>query len=108
MADCDVVYHEQMVTARREHQCYECNRPIVKGATYERITGKWMDIPGSGFATYRFCADCILFLHWSGYTIRMDLGTNARTDPPGVPRFRRCWSGYPQVPHHPAATWGAQ
>lgn len=65
MSDCSVcisgwdgdapeVYNARMVKARREHKCYECGRPILRGQMYERVSGRW----DGDWGTYRFCSDC--------------------------------------------------
>jgi hypothetical protein len=35
------VFDEQVVTSRKQHECCECFRPIMKGIKYVRSTGKW-------------------------------------------------------------------
>jgi len=48
------MYHEQIVKARKPHQCYECNCEIKQGEKYERVTGKWE----GEFNVYEFCLIC--------------------------------------------------
>lgn len=43
------------VTARKEHQCCECDRTILKGETYEYVSGVW----SGKFSTYKTCLRCI-------------------------------------------------
>ena len=45
----------RMVLARREHKCYDCQRPIAPGIRYERVTGKWE----GQFLSHAFCVDCV-------------------------------------------------
>src|SRR5687768_5642766 len=47
-------YTEREVTARKDHQCYECCEPIRKGEKHQLVTGRWE----GEFTTYRFCAPC--------------------------------------------------
>lgn len=42
------------VKARKAHTCCECGDVIPKGATYERVTGKWYD----DIDVYKTCAAC--------------------------------------------------
>jgi len=46
---CNVTFR----TARKDHRCCECRRPIVKGERYEYTSGVW-DEP----ASFKTCADC--------------------------------------------------
>ena len=46
-------YAEYIVTARKEHKCYECRGKISRGARYYRICGKWDD-----FQSFRLCSVC--------------------------------------------------
>lgn len=43
MCDCESpeVYTEQWPKARKEYRCDECFKPIKKGATYYKFSGKW-------------------------------------------------------------------
>jgi hypothetical protein len=45
---------EKMVTARKSHQCYECNQPILPGSRYERIAMKYE----GDINTYELCSLC--------------------------------------------------
>lgn len=49
-------YHEEWITARKEHSCCECGTKIQKGVVYQRITGKW-DGRIDTFKTCEKCAD---------------------------------------------------
>lgn len=53
--DAPLMYHENIVCARKTHKCCECNRDIKPSAEYQRVTGKWYD----SFDTYRTCLDCM-------------------------------------------------
>lgn len=48
------MYAEKIVTARKLHQCYECQGAINKGEKYQRVTGKWE----GEFNVYEFCLIC--------------------------------------------------
>jgi hypothetical protein len=48
------MYREKIVTARKSHQCYECEREIKPGEKYERVTGRWED----EWIVYDFCLIC--------------------------------------------------
>lgn len=52
--DAPKVFNASDVTARKDHQCFECQSVIPRGATYERVTGLWE----AGWETYRFCLAC--------------------------------------------------
>jgi hypothetical protein len=52
--DSPDVYNSKVVTARKPHQCYECNGIIQPRDAYERVSGKW----DGEWATYEFCAAC--------------------------------------------------
>jgi hypothetical protein len=65
MSDCGVcitgfdgdrpeMYVETVVTARKAHKCYECEREIQPSEKYERVAGKWDGEMGS----YTFCLAC--------------------------------------------------
>ena len=46
---------EKLVTARKQHRCSECRRPIQPGEQYRRIFGIWRR---DAFA-YKQCKECI-------------------------------------------------
>lgn len=46
--------NEDYVTARKEHQCYECCRMILRKEGYKRISGKW----DGEFLSMAICDDC--------------------------------------------------
>ena len=52
--DTPEIYNERMVRARKVHKCCECEREILVGAVYEKVSGRWE----GEFGTYKFCADC--------------------------------------------------
>lgn len=47
-------FDSRTVTARKEHQCFECQKEIKHGDRYERVSGKWE----GELSTYRFCILC--------------------------------------------------
>lgn len=53
---CDV----RIVRARKQHQCYECRRPILPGEQYEYTSGKW-----DGYMDcFKTCEDCRDLRKW--------------------------------------------
>lgn len=48
-------YRSAIVTARKEHQCYECDRQIIVGQKYERVRGTWE----GHFDWHTTCLDCV-------------------------------------------------
>ena len=65
MSNCDVciggwdedapeIYLAQVVTARKEHQCYECHKTIKSGERYETVSGRW----DGEFNRFTFCLFC--------------------------------------------------
>ena len=48
------MYHEQIVTARKVHSCYECQRDIAVRERHHYVSGKWED----EWMSYRFCLIC--------------------------------------------------
>lgn len=67
MRDCSCIYVEvdggdraefyksKIIKARKDHICYECGEPILKGDSYERVTAKWdRDID-----TIKTCRNCL-------------------------------------------------
>ena len=67
MCDCEdnapEFYTEDIVRARRDHNCCECTRTIRKGETYRRSTGKW----DGDFGSYATCQACIVL--WKSVTL---------------------------------------
>ena len=49
------LYTKKIVTARKEHKCYECGRVVITGEQYESVRGKWE----GDFETYKTCTDCL-------------------------------------------------
>lgn len=49
------------VTARRQHQCYECKGQIAPGQQYERCAGSW----DGQMAEYKTCAACADTRDWA-------------------------------------------
>jgi hypothetical protein len=45
----------KIIRSRKEHNCYECRRPIPKGAECERGSGLWE----GKFDTWHTCLDCV-------------------------------------------------
>lgn len=45
----------RVVTARKEHHCYECGEVICVGQRHEVISGVWEGYPGR----YRTCLSCV-------------------------------------------------
>jgi hypothetical protein len=50
-------YVARRLTARKEHQCYECGRDINAGEQYERVAGMWDDY--DGIMVYKTCSHCL-------------------------------------------------
>jgi hypothetical protein len=48
-------YRESEHTARKQHQCCECHRPIEKGTRYFKATGVWE----GEWNTYTQCLPCM-------------------------------------------------
>ena len=46
--------------ARREHKCWECQRPIAPGESYERTSGKW----DGDFNVFKTCQRCSSLRAW--------------------------------------------
>jgi hypothetical protein len=53
--DMPDVFNNDRVKANKEHICFECKRPIIKGNYYWRAKGHW---PDSGWQTFKVCEDC--------------------------------------------------
>lgn len=49
------VYDEDVVSARKEYACTECDEPIRPGDKHERIKGLW----DGEWSTYRTCLSCV-------------------------------------------------
>ncbi len=47
-------YNSKIVKARKPHQCYECEKEIPVGQSYERVVGKW----DGDISTFEFCLIC--------------------------------------------------
>ncbi|MBI2055357.1 MAG: hypothetical protein HYT42_00470 [Candidatus Sungbacteria bacterium] len=45
-------------TARKKHECGECQQPIRAGAKYIYWVGRWDDDRGSHFWTFKLCSGC--------------------------------------------------
>jgi len=45
----------KVIRSRKDHECYECRRPIPKGAECERGSGLWE----GKFDTWHTCLDCV-------------------------------------------------
>jgi uncharacterized protein with PIN domain len=63
MIDVDVDYGDmakvsrnEIRTARKEHRCYECNKPIRPGEKYESNTAMYED---HGWSTTKTCHVCL-------------------------------------------------
>lgn len=60
MCDCDSNYcitiNHIDRKARKDHKCCECQRTILKGETYESVSGLWRE---SGFDTFKTCGHCV-------------------------------------------------
>ena len=48
-------------SARKPHQCCECNIPIAAGESYEYISGKW----DGNFSAHHTCLRCIELRQWA-------------------------------------------
>lgn len=48
------MYTCEFVKARKEHRCVECERIIVRGSEYQRISFLWE----GKFETHHTCSDC--------------------------------------------------
>ena len=46
---------DRIVTARKDHKCYECTAVIPKGAQYEFVKGCW----DGAWSSYRTCLLCV-------------------------------------------------
>ena len=59
MCDCwdnpPLVFERITRRARKPKRCSECYRLILKGESYEHISGYWRD---GGWNTYRWCRHC--------------------------------------------------
>ena len=54
------VYVATLPKARKQHRCYECDGPIVKGERYERVFGVW-----NGSADcFKTCERCVDLRTW--------------------------------------------
>ena len=54
--DCEwpELFHEKIVTARKDHRCCECHETIGAGEKYEHVRGMWDGV----FSTYKTCIPC--------------------------------------------------
>jgi hypothetical protein len=57
--DPPVFYNRTTPKARKPHQCYECGGAILKGETYESVTGKWDYVD-----TFKTCERCVDLRTW--------------------------------------------
>lgn len=48
------VLDDTLRTARKQHRCYECSRPIVPGQKYHDISGCW----DGSWSDYKVCQRC--------------------------------------------------
>src|SRR4030066_192878 len=53
---------QRIISARKEHSCYECRRKISPGETYQRTTAMWHR--GEGIDTYKVCRHCVQAEKW--------------------------------------------
>jgi len=53
-------YSQRMQTAKKEHRCEECGKPICTGETYENVSGKW----DGRFDTFKTCTRCLALKDW--------------------------------------------
>src|SRR5271166_5862921 len=49
-------YAASIVEARRDYRCYECERALLTGTQYEKVTGSG---ERGELLTYRTCLDCM-------------------------------------------------
>lgn len=73
--EAPVFYSSKVVTARKQHVCCECNKPIPVGTKYERYTAKWESDP---VITHKTCLICkeirdVLFCGWTFTSMFDDL-----------------------------------
>lgn len=54
MSELPTLYEEKLVKANKQHKCYECFSPIVKGEHYYYIKGLW----DGRFDSFHFHKDC--------------------------------------------------
>jgi hypothetical protein len=59
-ADPASVYREKIVTARKQHRCDECGRPIECGERYQYVFAIWEGSPGA----YHTCQHCLVAQDW--------------------------------------------
>ena len=65
MSDCACIYVEdfdpaefcnsRIVTAKKKHECCECDKEILPGSKYEYAAGSWE----GHFAVYKTCSVCL-------------------------------------------------
>ena len=48
-------YTDKVVTAKKQHKCYECGETISIGDKYQRCSGKW----DGEVLTYKTCLGCM-------------------------------------------------
>lgn len=53
-------YNQRMQTAKKEHRCKECGKPIATGEIYENVSGKW----DGRFDTFKTCPRCLALKDW--------------------------------------------
>ena len=54
--DCHTEFHKETIrTARKEHKCYECHKPILPGEKYEYVSAKW----DGQISTVKTCSICL-------------------------------------------------
>lgn len=54
-AELPTVFSSDVVTARRDHHCCECDGAISRGARHQRASGLW----GDRWERYRTCLACV-------------------------------------------------
>ena len=54
MLDMPTLFKRDFVTAKKDHKCTECWKPIFKGEDYTYIWGIWNSKP----ETYKVCGPC--------------------------------------------------
>lgn len=62
MSEAPSVFRQITRTARKEHRCCECLRPILAGTKYTYSSGIWDGEPGD----YKQCINCSLVFNAAG------------------------------------------